>query len=107
MLGPFLYTVIDYTFIKELSPRFWNFGLVIYPLVSIGTLLSIAWFRPIKGGIFIVVLCVISLILGFMLLTTEGGWFVAPWFFAGSIALFLPGILFVIFGRDRKKIKDE
>jgi len=111
ILGLFFYTVIDYTFIKELSPRFWDFGPAIYQMISMAILLLIAWFKPFIGGILTLLASIIIIILGFLAALWFGGdvvgiyWFF--WFIIWGIALALPGLLFLIFGRIRAKSKNE
>jgi len=106
ILGFFLYTVIDYTFIKELSPRFWDFGLAKYPMISMAILLLIAWFQPFIGGILTLLVSIIFFIFGFLLVSREGG-YAGFWFITWSIPLALPGLLFLKFGRLRSKSKNE
>ena len=109
ILGLFLYTVIDYTFIKELSPRFWDFGPSIGQMITMAILLLIAWFKPIIGGILIICTGIIILIsAGFALLAAFsegafGGFWLIPW----GIILPIPGALFLVFGRIREKAQND
>lgn len=110
ILGLFLYTVIDYTFIKELSPRFWDFGPAIYQMISMAILLLIAWFKPFIGGILTLLASIIIIILGFLAVSRSidvDGIYWFFWFIMWGIPLALPGILFLIFGRVRAKSKNE
>jgi hypothetical protein len=108
ILGPFFYTVIDYTIIKELSPRFWDFGLAKYPMISMAILLLIAWFQPFIGGVLILLGSIIVFILGILIVLGAGeGGYVGIWFIIFGILLALPGSLFLKFGRNRSKTKNE
>ena len=105
VIGPFLYTVIDYTFIKELSPRFWDFGLSVVPMITMAILLLIAWFKPIIGGILIIIASIILLFLGFSFVGASEGGYAAAMLMMWGVPLAMPGVLFVIFGGIRRSKK--
>lgn len=108
ILGLFLYTVIDYTFIKELSPRYWDFGLNIYPMVSAAILLAIAWFTPVIGGILTLIASIVALILGFLVIVYNPmAGMVFSLFLMWGLLFAVPGALFLIFGLRRSKRKNE
>lgn len=102
---PFFKTVFDYTFTKELSPRFWDFGSSIYSMIPILVLLLIAWFKPFIGGILILIACFIGLIVGF--LSIAGNPYAVVWFIMWAVLLVPPGCLFIVFGRTRSKAENE
>jgi hypothetical protein len=108
ILGLFLNTVIHYTFVEELSPRFWDFGPSIYQMISMAILLLIAWFKPFIGGILTLSASIIIIILAFLAVWSgDGGVYLGSWLIGWGIPLAIPGLLFLIFGRIRTKSKNE
>jgi hypothetical protein len=109
ILGPFLYTVIDYTFVQELSPRFWDFGLALYQMILAAVLLLIAWFKPFIGGILMLILGAIILLIGMLSIASgpEMGGYAWIEFFKWAIPLLILGYLFFKYGRGHTKTQNE